>query len=69
MGQILNRRTGAFLVFLVCLALIDIHLFLIIRPHFKELPNTEVWFCLAWVGIVTETGLAAIWYKLTKEKP
>lgn len=63
MGQILSRYGGTILILLVVLG-IDIHLTLIIRPYFKDIPNTEVWFCLAWMGMITEAGFGAVWFKI-----
>jgi len=57
-------KTWQFVAILLCVFALDIHLTLIIRPHFKEQPDTEVWFCLTWMALITESGLGLIWYQL-----
>ncbi len=66
MGQIFSRHCGAILGLLFILA-IDIHLAFIIKPHFNDAPNTKVWFCMAWMGILTEAGFGIIWYKIKED--
>lgn len=67
MGQILSRHGLSILGLLVVIA-IDIHLLMIIRPHFEEAPSTKVWFCLSWMAMVTEAGFGIIWYKINPKK-
>lgn len=63
MGQIFSRHGGTILA-LVAIIGIDIHLLFIIKPLFHEIPTTEVWFCLAWMGMITEAGITLIVHKL-----
>lgn len=66
MGQILTKSRATVLIIVVALAL-NLHLLLIIKPDFEEVPTTKVWLCLEWIGIVTEVAVGAIWYTLKKE--
>ena len=68
MGQIFSRFGVSFLIILIAAAL-DVHLLFLIKPHFKETPNTEVWFCLEWMAFVTEGALGILWYRVTKTRP
>jgi hypothetical protein len=67
MGQILSRHKSTILALLIVLA-IDIHLTWILKPYFKSQPVTKVWFCLAWMGMVTEAGLGILWYHVKNKK-
>lgn len=67
MKQIFKNHSSTILALVVVVA-IDIHLTYIIKPFFKETPNTEVWFCLAWMGMITETGLGILWYHVKDKK-
>jgi len=61
MGQVFSRSRNTILILIVATAL-NIHLLLIIKPHFHEVPDTEVWFCLEWMALVTEGAVGLLWY-------
>jgi hypothetical protein len=67
MKQLFNKHGGTILALLIVIA-IDLHLTWIIKPHFDDTPTTKVWFCLAWMTIVTETGLGILWYHVKDNK-
>ena len=67
MGQVFSRHGGTILALLIVVG-IDLHLTWIIKPYFDYAPTTKVWFCLAWMTIVTETGLGILWYHVKDRK-
>jgi len=66
MGQFFSRRR---LPLLICLfiAAVDLHLLFIIKGDFASVPNTKDWFCMEWMGILTEIAIGLIWYKFKKD--
>ena len=57
-------KTRNFVIVIASLLMMDLFLVNALIPHFGDVPNTGIWFCLECIGIVTEVGIGLIWYKL-----
>lgn len=51
-------------IIILTLTAVNLFIFRFLYPFMEELPVTKVWYSFAWMEIITQIGIGAIWFKI-----